>query len=144
MSSNNQISKDAFSEQCIRFETTLQTVLIRNEGLLELDLFFNVPAELKQQVESSLAGVLGSGQISERERLVLDQLCREKILEFEASYGAIVNAKEGEGSFKGLMDLERTTLGQFILHLMFESIGRRLNGRRREDFEVLFDHEMSD
>jgi len=136
--------KSHFVEQCLSFETTLQTVLIRLESILQIGCSFTIPPDMVVLVESSIASVLQTGRISKREQKVFQQLADQKILEFEKIMTDL-SEKNGGQSFQ-LMSLERSTLSQFVLHLVFESLQRQITGKRSKDFEILYEdqHETKD
>ena len=134
--------REGFVTSCEEYEKTFQTVLLRSAGLFEINIQFRLPKELKEQAEAAISHVLETGQINKRMKSILAELADAKIQEFEKAYSGVIEKKGGE--HKGFMPLERDTLQQLLLHLMFEHFVRNIQGKRRQDFLFLFADQQND
>jgi len=121
-----------FSDQAAAFEDTLQIVLLERAALLQMLMTLDVPPEMKSMAGAMLNRISRNGKITEDDRKVLTALAREKIASFERVMGTL----QKEGTF-ALMKVEKETLEQFILHLVFEAFQRKLSGKRAQDFDIL-------
>jgi len=122
-----------FTKQCVDFERTHRAVMLEKRGLLEFELLLRVPPDLINPLGSALGRALTSGDISETDRKTLSMVAKAKVRKFESDMSGLIG---DQGSY-ALMEVERSTLEEFLVFLFFESVSRRLNDERGKDYAAL-------
>ena len=122
-----------FVQQCVDFEDGMQQFLL-TKGRLHLQFDLPIPEDFIHMVQGVVARFIGQGVVAETDRKILEILIAKEISEFECRMEDIQPVDQ-----KGyrLTKVERDTLSNFIMHIIYISFSRQKNGDRRKDFAAL-------
>jgi len=134
MSTKPETKEPTYSRQCLSFETTVKTTLLRKRDVLEFPLQIPIPPDLKTRTESMLARFLSTGKVTAEDRSILQMLANRQVSRFESAMNTLTKASGGK---YGLMAVERETLRNFLIHMLYQSIHHEISGGRLEDYAII-------